>query len=182
MPVSVALGLGPLFVLLIWAAATDLRSRRIPNWLTLSLICTGLFRSVAGLGGPGLSASVLGIFGGAAVPLVLFVLGALGGGDVKLMAGIGAWLGAPAAVTIFIVECVIGGVIVLVQAVMQGRTRALFRNSALLALSFTQQGVAATAETGKSCSTVDQPLPFAVPTLIATVLVLLFGRYAGGIA
>jgi prepilin peptidase CpaA len=148
MPLHVALGLGPLLFLLLWAAAIDLRSRRIPNWLTLALIATGLFRSVAGLGGPGWSASLLGIFGGAAIPLILFVLGALGGGDVKLMAGIGAWLGTQAAVTIFIVECVVGGFIVLAQSIMQGKTRALFRNSAMLALSFTHQGVAATAETG----------------------------------
>ena len=176
MPVYDILGLLPFFVLLGWAAVIDLRTRRIPNWLTLSLIATGVIRSIAPLGGPGLGVSTMGVFGGAVVPFILFALGALGGGDVKLMAGIGAWLGTIMAIDVFVAECVIGACIVVAQAIAQKKTLDLFRNSAMLALNFSQHGVIATAETGKSVRTVDRPLPFAVPTFMATVLVFLFGR------
>jgi prepilin peptidase CpaA len=112
------------------------------------------------------------MFAGAAIPLVLFILGALGGGDVKLMAGLGAWLGVRQSITIFVVECLVGALLVLVQATVKGRLLSLVRNSALLATSISQQGVGSSADLGKECRSVDRPLPFAVPTLIATLLVM----------
>jgi len=166
----------PLLALLGWAAIIDLRERRIPNWLTFGLILSGLLRCVISPT-PVLDAgaAVAGMFAGAAIPLVLFILGALGGGDVKLMAGLGAWVGVRQSITIFIVECLVGALLVLVQAIIQGRLVSLVRNSALLATSISQQGVGSSAELGKECRSVDRPLPFAVPTLIATLLVMTMG-------
>src|SRR5439155_15034799 len=81
----------PALALLVWAALEDLRSRRIPNWLTFSLVLGGIGQSVAfgAICSPG--ASLLGFVVGFALPFVLFALGALGGGDVRLLAGVGAW-------------------------------------------------------------------------------------------
>jgi prepilin peptidase CpaA len=119
----------------------------------------------------------LGLLVGFAIPFALFALGALGGGDVKLLAGIGAWLGAVAVMKVFIVAAIVGLIIVLVQCAWQGRLLMLFRNSAVLAINLVhiqQVGVKHVSETGNSFRSVDRPLPYAVPVLIATILVVTF--------
>ena len=165
----------PLLALLCWAAVVDLRERRIPNWLNLLLILSGLAQSLL----PGhwltLTQSLLGLFAAAFVPFILFALGAIGAGDVKLMAGMGAWLGPVPAIAVLIVEKVIGLTIVLLQAASQRRIRVLFRNSAVVAVNLLHVkdvGLEHAAETGLGCRSVSRPLPFAVPVLMAVVLVL----------
>ena len=157
------------------AAYIDVRERRIPNWLNLLIILSGIAQSffATRLVGPGMS--VLGLFVGATIPFVLFAIGALGAGDVKLMAGVGAWVGPVPALMVFVVEKVVGLIIVLTQAAIQGRTRLLFRNSALVAMNLVhikELGVEHVSATGRSTRTVDRPLPYAVPALIAVLLVL----------
>jgi prepilin peptidase CpaA len=74
------------------AALTDLRQRRIPNWLTLPLWLLGLARAPY-LGGTGGLGGALEVSALLALPyLVLFFLAKGGAGDAKLMAAIGAWL------------------------------------------------------------------------------------------
>jgi prepilin peptidase CpaA len=75
------------------AAMTDVRSGLIPNWLTLPSACGALLAHAwfDGAGGLGLSLASVALCGG--VPLVLFGVRAIGGGDVKLFAALGALLG-----------------------------------------------------------------------------------------
>ena len=81
------------------AAFWDLKSRRIPNWLTLPLFVLGLVQAVwlgglDGLGNSFLAAIILGL------PYVLLYLFAGGGaGDAKLMAAAGSWLGLQSGMT-----------------------------------------------------------------------------------
>lgn len=72
----------------------DLRERRIPNWLTLTTAVLGLVLQLATRGQAGLWDSLAGLVLGLAVLLPLFVLGKFGGGDVKLLAALGALRGA----------------------------------------------------------------------------------------
>ena len=166
----------PLLALMGWAAIVDLRERRIPNWLTVLLMVSGLAQSFLAARTVTPLQSFAGIFAGAAIPFVLFAIGAVGGGDVKLMAGVGAWLGPWAAFAVFVVEKVIGLAIVLVQAAWQRRTRVLLRNSAVVAVNLLyvrDVGLEHAARTGQECRSIDRPLPFAVPALVAAVLVVL---------
>lgn len=165
----------PLLALLFWAAVQDVRTRRIRNWLTLSLAVCGLAQSFAPNPTVGPFDSGLGLLTGFALTVPLFAIGALGGGDVKLMAAIGAWLGPWGALEIFLGRAVVGMVIVLVQAGMAGRLRVLLRNTAILAvqlLHLRNLGVRHVEETGRACRSVDKPLPFAVPVLVTTLIVL----------
>jgi prepilin peptidase CpaA len=109
--------------------------------------------------------SALGFVVGFSLPLALFLLGAIGGGDVKLLAGVGAWVGAEMVFKVFCGEAIIGMIIVLAQAGMQGRLKILARNSAMLAVNLAhvnEVGLEHTTLTGQSCRSVDRPLPFAV--------------------
>src|SRR5437773_7500617 len=100
----------PALGLVLWAAAQDLHSRRIPNWLTFSLMLSGIAQSFTGAGSrlttP--SMSLAGFAVGFTLPLILFLLGAVRGGDVKLMAGIGAWFGPGVAFGVFVIQALIG--------------------------------------------------------------------------
>jgi prepilin peptidase CpaA len=165
----------PLLAMLTWAAIEDLRTRRIRNWLTFSLVLSGIAQSLMGSGTVTIGSSLAGCAVGFGLPLVLFALGAIGGGDVKLLAGVGAWVGAGAVFEVFCAAAVVGMVIVLAQACAQGRLRVLSRNSAVLAMNLVHigdVGVAHTTATGKSSRSVEKPLPYAVPVLIAVVALL----------
>jgi prepilin peptidase CpaA len=173
----------PLVALLCWAAIGDLRARVIRNWLTLSLMLSGLVQSFL----PGATVSpgnaFLGLLVGLGLLILPFAIGAIGGGDVKLLAAIGAWVGPLACFQIFAVEAVIGMGIVLAQAAAAGRLAALFRNSAILALNMAHAdrlGADHLQKTGQHCRSIDRPLPYAVPTLVATVLVIVFIVIRGG--
>ena len=75
------------------AVADDLARRQIANWIPVTAFCAGLIlKSVQG-GWRGAGFSLLGAVAGAAVFLVFYLAGGMGGGDVKLMAGFGAVLG-----------------------------------------------------------------------------------------
>ncbi len=107
-----------LVVALIIATITDIRSQRIYNWLTFPLILSGLLFHTLDSGLDGLMLSGSGFALGLGLMIVPFFLGLMGAGDVKLMAGIGAWLGLNATFTAFLFTCVAGGVyaiIILIQ-------------------------------------------------------------------
>ncbi len=163
----------PLGAALIWAAVSDVRSRRIPNLLTFALVLCGVAQSFLNSGTVTPTQSLLGLAMGFMLTFVLFAIGALGGGDVKLLAGLGAWLGPQMALLVFAAAAIVGMVIVLGQALVQGRLMTLFRNSAVVGMNLMHLrdlGVEHAAATGRHCRSVDRPLPYAVPVLIATVL------------
>jgi Flp pilus assembly protein protease CpaA len=176
---SVLIASAPLVGALAIAAVIDGYQRRIPNWLTFGLLLGGLGKALVFGGAGHFEWAFLGVLAGAAIPLVLYAISALGGGDVKLLGAIGAWVGPGPAVLIFMVEALLGLGIVLVQAIAQRRTGALLRNSALIAVNFagvSEVGLKHAVDTGKSCQAIRRPLPFAVPVFFATLIVLLTGH------
>ncbi len=76
------------------AVVTDLRSRTIPNWIPVAALAGGLLCQVLASGWRGVWEAAMGTAAGFGVFLLFYVLGGMGGGDVKLMAGFGALLGA----------------------------------------------------------------------------------------
>ena len=81
-----------LTLLLVLAAAADIRTHRIPNWLTLAGLAVGLVGNGWLGGGGGLRESLAGI-GVASLALALYAVRALGAGDVKLLGAVGALMG-----------------------------------------------------------------------------------------
>ena len=84
-----------ILAVLIGLAATveDLWHREISNWTTVFAVISGLALHFYERGGYGIAAALLSSLAGFVVFLVFFLLGGMGGGDVKLMAGFGAVLG-----------------------------------------------------------------------------------------
>jgi len=101
------------------AACTDLRSRRIPNWLTLGTLGAGLAVQTALSGPSGLGLGVLGAFAAGLPALALFKLRAMGGGDVKLLAGCGALLGPSAGFELLLATAVAGGALAVAMVFLQ---------------------------------------------------------------
>ena len=97
--------------ILAFACYGEIRERRIPNWLTLGAIALGLGAAAieGGVAGFGDSALGLAIAGGLFLPFCL--LGVVGGGDMKLMAAVGAITGWPMVLRVVCDTCVAGGLI-----------------------------------------------------------------------
>ena len=169
------LDLAPLAVYLVLAAVIDTRTRKIPNWLTLGLLLGGLLRGATGYG---LGGAVLGMLAGFAAGFPLFVLGARGAGDAKLYTATGAWLGWQGVVVLFLVEAVVGGVVVVAQCAVRGKLPELLRNTGVLVMTLVQVrrvGVEQAAANGRRFTSVDKKLPHAVPFLMAAVITLALG-------
>ena len=165
----------PLIVLLVLASIIDARRRIIPNWLNLVLLIGGLFQAIA-YGTPvSISQALLGVLCGFGIVFIPYCLGAMGGGDLKMLAGIGAWLGPLATLQVYLVAAVAGMIIVIVQCFFTGRLTQLVKNSTLIIANFanySQVGKAQVMATGQSMKSVDKPLPYAVPTLLGVVVTL----------
>src|SRR3712207_9290397 len=82
------------------AAIIDVRSRRIPNWLTASLVLAGIALNVWRAGLLGVALAAAGVALGLAVLLPVYMLRGIGAGDVKLLAGLGAVLGPQTLVSV----------------------------------------------------------------------------------
>lgn len=123
------------------ACATDLRTRRIPNPVTLggAVVAAVYALTFAGVGG--LASSALGWVVGLVVFLPFFLLGGLGAGDVKLVACLGAWLGPTAALWTGLYAALAGGVMAIVLGLATGYLGAAVRNVMELLLHFRQFGV-----------------------------------------
>ena len=80
-------------IILIEAAIIDGLKLKVPNWLTFHLVLGGLAFSTWHAGFPGLISSLEGAVIGLALLIPLYAIGGMGAGDVKLLAGIGAWIG-----------------------------------------------------------------------------------------
>jgi len=109
-----------LAVLVAIAAFTDLRARRIPNWLAMAGICLGLCLNWFLYGNPGLKNAGLGFGVALIVYLPLFLIRGIGAGDVKLMAAIGSLAGPGNWLRIFIATALLGGLVAIAFILHRG--------------------------------------------------------------
>ena len=138
MELQAPLTLLALVTLVLTAVVCDLRTRRIPNVLVVIGIALGLsLQTVAPMGGglfassggaSGLGSALLGGIVGLALFLPLYALRMLGAGDVKLLAMVGVWLGAPSVAWTALWTLLAGGVLALAVALGTGVLRQVLAN------------------------------------------------------
>ncbi|MET0265843.1 MAG: prepilin peptidase [Duganella sp.] len=128
--------LGILLALAVW---NDLRTRRIPNALVFGGAVIGLLLNsflppgdglfIQPFGGIGFLAALGGLALGLALLLPMYALRALGAGDVKLMAMVGAFVGAWPVAGITLLTLLAGGVLALGVALFNGRLKVMVGNT-----------------------------------------------------
>ena len=110
------------------AAVIDVFTHRIPNILTFGSAAAALVYHVWAAGSSGLWASVGGWAIGVALFLPMFLLRGMGGGDVKLLGAVGAWLGPIGVLYAGLYSVLAGGVLALVIGGMHGYLGKAFSN------------------------------------------------------
>lgn len=102
------------------ATCTDLWRQKIYNWLTLPAIVFALGLSFAQQGLGGLGNSLLGFLLGGILYLILGLLGAMRGGDIKLAAAVGACLGWKLTVSALYYGAILGGIFAIIWSAYHG--------------------------------------------------------------
>jgi prepilin peptidase CpaA len=105
---------------LVEAAVIDGWKLRVPNWLTFHLAAGGVAFCAWYAGVPGLVWSLQGLALGLAVLMPLYLIGGMGAGDVKLFAGVGAWVGPAMIVQAFVVSAIVGGIMAVAMVMWSG--------------------------------------------------------------
>ena len=116
-----------LTTMLLLAVRSDLDARRIPNPLVAWSALAALACSMAP-GGIGLAPALAGLFIGLLCLLPLYALRALGAGDVKLMAAVGAFVGPQALPLTLLSTFVAGGVLTMLVTLYRGTAMRMLRN------------------------------------------------------
>jgi prepilin peptidase CpaA len=153
------------------AGIWDLKTRRIPNLLTFGAAGAALiFHGISG-GVSALGYAALGWLVGALVFIVPFALRGLGGGDVKLLAALGAWLGTGDVLWLALYTGVAGGVMAIVVATSTGYLRKAFANIRQLLRHWALWGLKPLPEMTLERSAAPK-LAYAVPIFMGTVAVI----------
>lgn len=157
------------------AAVSDLRSRRIPNWMTLPVLLLGFVYQATFHGWPGILDGLQGVGVGAGPLLLMWLIGSGGGGDVKLMGALSAWLGLRLTVMVLIcsIFCVlIGSGLMWAWSVFQkpSNIRKLVRPGTSAKPGKRQHVSKMTVEERKQ----RRLMPFAIPVGVATWTVVLW--------
>jgi prepilin peptidase CpaA len=153
------------------ACLWDLRCRRIPNTLTLGAAAAAIgFHAIVGGIDGGLT-SVGGWLVGVALLFLPFALGGMGGGDVKLLGALGAWVGPADAVWLALYTGIAGGVLAIVIAAVRGYLPAAGRNIWALLMFWRVMGLkpmpSLTLQSGSA-----PRMAYAAPILAGTVVTL----------
>ncbi len=125
--------LGLSLIVALAAAVVDARTGRIPNWLTLPAMALALawYAYAQGLSG-GLVWAV-GLLGCGLLPYFAFRMGAMGGGDVKLFAALGALNGLSLGTEILMASLIAGCLQALLVLAIRKQLVATLRTSAAVA-------------------------------------------------
>ena len=163
-------------VFTMYAGWTDLQTRRIPNWLTVSglffgivihSILAGWRGTLVSLEGSGLALVIL-------LPLVL--MRALGAGDWKLMGAVGAFLGPWTFVLVLVASSFVAGVMAIVLMIRANRVKQTMLNLIVLVQGYFVFGVRPNPEIS-----LDNPsllkLPFGVAAALGTLIIFIVAQW-----
>lgn len=158
-------------VALVVAAVIDGWKFKVPNWITFPLVLGGLIYSTALFGWVGLGASLLGTAVGLALLLPAYAIGGMGAGDVKLLAGVGAWIWPADTFYAFCLSAIIGGVIALGMVLYHRSWNKHFVQFWSIALEvMTIRDPEALSEIAAARKSSMLLLPYGIPLALGTIL------------
>jgi prepilin peptidase CpaA len=163
----------PTLIVLAVATFTDLRFRRIPNWLVLPFLLAGIAVSGWLYGWHGIGQSFEGLGLGVLIYGFLFWVGGMGAGDVKLCAAIGAWIGPGQLFIALVLTGIVGGIMVLCWAAFGGFFRELFKGTSDLVFVW-KPGTGSDPD-GALSNPVRRKMPYA-PAIAIGTLISFLGR------
>lgn len=109
-------------ITLVVAAVIDGWKLKVPNWITFPMIVSGWIYSATCVAGypwwEGLLYSLFGTIVGLALLMPAYAIGGMGAGDVKLLAGVGAWIWTKDTLYAFAVSAIVGGVIAVIMVLV----------------------------------------------------------------
>jgi prepilin peptidase CpaA len=157
-------------VVLIVAAVIDGFELKVPNWITFPFIITGWLYSTAAFGWEGLGWSLVGMLVGLALLMPLYAIGGMGAGDVKLLAGVGAWVYASHTMYAFAATAVVGAVLAVAMVIAR---RAWKRHAAQFMVILNEILVIRNPEQLATIAAQRKPsmllLPYGIPIAIGTI-------------
>src|SRR5271157_2795247 len=160
-------------LLAVTAAILDLRQHRIPNWLSYPGIVLGFVLRGALLGWRGLATALAGCLLAGGVMFLFFVVRAMGAGDVKIMAAIGAFVGPSNSVAVLLATAIFGGVLAIAYALYRKRMISTLKNLASVLRFHAWAGVQAHPEVN-----LDNPAALRMPYGLAIALGTLYAFLA----
>ncbi len=150
------------------AGWTDWRSRRIPNWLTVTGAVIGLTANTLAYGWIGTLAALEGLGLGLLLLLPLVIIRAIGAGDWKLVGAIGAFVGPRPLLVVLAGAVLIAGVMAIVLVIYKRRVMQTGRNIGRLLFAL------ATGHPGHPSVSLDNPdsakVPFGVAAGLSVIL------------
>jgi prepilin peptidase CpaA len=164
------------FALTLVAACTDLRDRKIPNWLTVPGIFAGIALNSYFRGWQGTKTSLEGAGLALLVMLPLVLLRALGGGDWKLMGAVGAFLGPILFPFVLVGSIFVAGAMAVVQMIRTRRVIETLCNLAVLVQGFFSFGLRVHPDISLD-NPVLMKLPFGVAVAGGTLICICAARW-----
>ena len=165
-------------ILAVVAGWTDWRSRRIPNWLTVSGLLVGIAVNTAAAGWLGLKTSLLGAGLGLLLMLPLVFLRRLGAGDWKLAGALGAFVGPGMLVNVLIGSVFVAGIMALGLVIYKRRMKETLRNIGRMLgsmFTFRMPGAEVSLDNPQSLK-----IPYGVALAITTLLYGVLSWKMGG--
>jgi prepilin peptidase CpaA len=161
-----------------FAGVVDWRSRRIPNWLTVTGLLVGLVANAAVGGWGGAKTSLLGAALGLALLFPFVLVRSLGAGDWKLVGALGAFFGPSQLLTVLLIAVLVAGLMAFGLIVLKGRLRQTATNILHILGSFLSlhlPGPEVSLDSKESLK-----IPFAVAVAVAVILFAV--RWMGGLS
>jgi prepilin peptidase CpaA len=160
-----------LLVSLAIAVYTDITKHKIYNWLTFPTLALGFIFAYVRNGGAGTIDCFLSFLLAFAVAFILYIGKGIYGGDVKLIAAVGAWVGRALILKTLLLIFFSGGVLSILYTIKDGTFIATMEKIKRYFTAFFYPGMSPQAEIKES---IDRYVPYGVAISVGTALSLLY--------
>lgn len=165
-----------LIALVLMAAWFDFAARRIPNWLIgIGFVISLVYQTISGYG-TGFSSWAAGLGVGFALFFPMYMLRAMGAGDVKLMAMVGSFFGGIAALNAGLLTLVAGGALALLYMLRMKRLKIVFENISLMLVNMAISVTLKKMPTAQLSAQSAGSMPYAIAIAAGTLLYIFVVR------